>query len=59
MSYEGDAATHEDLHHGRAVPVHQIYVQNRGAYDLGFKESQGFVAARGGTHDFAAGILHG
>ncbi|WP_340646633.1 hypothetical protein [Phenylobacterium sp.] len=59
MNYEGDAATHEDLHQGRTVTISQIYVQDRGAYDLGFKEGQGFLAARGGTHDFTAGVLHG
>lgn len=34
-------------------------LQDRGAYDLGFKEGQGFLAARGGTYDFTAGVLHG
>ena len=59
MDYEGNVETHEGLHQGRTVPIHQIYVQDRGAYDRGREQSQGFLATRGRTDDPAAGVLHG
>jgi len=59
VEYEGDVEIHEDLHHGGTVPIHQIYVQDRGAYDPGRKQGQGFLATRGRTEDFAADVLHG
>ena len=59
MDYEGNVETHEGLHQGRTVPIHQIYVQDRGAYDRGGKEDHGFLATRGRTDDFTAGVLHG
>ena len=58
MNYEGDVETHEHLHHGRTVPIHQIYVQDRGAYDPAREQGQGFLATRGRTDDFAAGVFH-
>ncbi len=59
MDYERDVETHEDLHHGRTVPIHQIYIQDCRACDPGRKQGQGFLATRGRTDDFAAGVLHG
>ena len=59
VDYEGDVETHEHLHQARTVPIHQIYVQDRGAYDPGCKKGQGFLAACGRTDDFAAGVFHG
>ena len=39
----------------RTVTINQIYVQDRGAYDLGFKEDQGFLAARGSPTTLPSG----
>ena len=59
VDYEGHAKIYKDLHQGRTVPIHQIYVEDRGTHDPGRKESHGFLATRGRTDDFAAGVLHG
>ena len=59
MDYEGDVETDENLHQARTVPIYQIYVQDCGANDPARKEDQSFLATRGRTDDFAAGVLHG
>ena len=59
MDYEGDPTTREDLHQGRTVTIHQVYVQDRGVHDPGCKEGQRFFTACGGTDDLAAGVLNG
>ena len=58
VDYEGYAKIHEDLHQGRTVPIHQIYVQDRSTHDPGRKEGHGFIATCGRTDDFAAGVRH-
>nr|QQZ50270.1 hypothetical protein JKL49_00635 [Phenylobacterium glaciei] len=56
MDYEGDVEAHEDLHYGRRVPIHEIYVQDRGVHDPGRKEGQGFLTTGGRTDGVAADV---
>ena len=58
VDYEGHAKIHKDLHQGRTVPIHQIYVHDRSVHDPGRKKGHGFLATRGRTDDFAAGVRH-
>lgn len=48
VDFEGDVEAHENLHQGRTVPIHQIYVQDRGADDPGREDGQGFLALAAG-----------
>jgi hypothetical protein len=55
----GNSGAHQALHDGRTIPVQKVQVQNRGNYDRGREQGQGFLATRGGTDDYAAGVFNG
>ena len=59
MNDERDSATHENLDQRRTVPIVQINVDDRSAYDAGCKQGQSLRATRGGTKHLAAGVFHG